>query len=172
MRNMFYGSKEQVLRTLVAIGNARCVYAGGPWEQRVCDCKYGYGPGLPEDRSSEVSGCPELRSLYEVVDTMTDEEWDKITGRAEEGYGRVIEDSCPDSNYSVAPEAVRLASGRAAEVVNNDAMLLEDYAEPETFNYDARRLNWPRLAERMLSSTYNALFYGALIVAARALGIF
>mgnify|MGYP000671856574 CR=1 FL=1 len=37
--------------------------------------------------------------------------------------------------------------------------------------YDARRINWPRLGERMLSSTYNALFYSALIVAAKALGI-
>ena len=47
----------------------------------------------------------------------------------------------------------------------------EERIEDPDLDYDARRLNWPRLAERMLSSTYNALFYGALIVAAKALGI-
>lgn len=37
--------------------------------------------------------------------------------------------------------------------------------------YDARHVNWPRLLERILSSTYNAIFYGSLLVLAKALGI-
>jgi len=37
--------------------------------------------------------------------------------------------------------------------------------------YDARRVNWPRLLERIISSTYNAIFYGSLLVAAKLLGV-
>ena len=43
---------------------------------------------------------------------------------------------------------------------------------PSGLGYDVRGINWARLAERMMAATYNALFYGALIIAARALGVF
>jgi len=42
---------------------------------------------------------------------------------------------------------------------------------PPDNDYDAHRINWPRLAERILSSTYNAIFYGSLLVAAKLLGL-
>ena len=39
------------------------------------------------------------------------------------------------------------------------------------FGYDARRVNWPRLWERVLASVINAVFYGTLLVVAKVLGL-
>ena len=38
-------------------------------------------------------------------------------------------------------------------------------------DYDARRINWPRLWERVIASVINATFYGGLLVMAKALGL-
>ncbi|KKL90448.1 hypothetical protein LCGC14_1904550 [marine sediment metagenome] len=80
---MFLGKRKEVLKVLQTMGNKLCVYAGGPWP-RYCDCKYG-GPNLAHP-GNEDSGCPELASIYVVVDLMTDIEWAAIAKRGDHGF--------------------------------------------------------------------------------------
>lgn len=83
---MFLGSREESLRVLALAGRERCVYSGN-WSDNRCDCKYG-GPN--EDfrwRGGEQSGCPELRSLYRIVEMMTDDEWQEFGLRGQNVLG-------------------------------------------------------------------------------------
>jgi len=80
---MFLDKRKSVLEVLRAIGERLCVYAGGKWP-RYCDCKYG-GPNSKYS-GGEDSGCPELASIYVVVDLMTDLEWKNIAKRGDHGF--------------------------------------------------------------------------------------
>lgn len=75
-------TRAELLEYLGRLGEHACCYAGKPWPDRTCDCKYG-GPvhGL-----SEQTGCPELRDLYGLVANLRDEEVDAAHAR---GLARV-----------------------------------------------------------------------------------
>ena len=47
----------------------------------------------------------------------------------------------------------------------------KDIDAQSNLDYDARRINWPRLWERVIASVINATFYGGLLVMAKALGL-
>lgn len=42
------------------------------WQATRCDCKYG-GPG-----AGEKTGCPEMRSLYAMLERLDDERWEAM----------------------------------------------------------------------------------------------
>lgn len=81
---MIYGTREDCLRVLRMVGRESCQYSGN-WPENFCDCKYGVKgkPMFPKysndlqvrDISGEQCGCPELRSIYRVIENMSDEEW-------------------------------------------------------------------------------------------------
>lgn len=92
---MFYGERQECLAVLKLVGRESCQY-GGPWPDNICDCKFGVkgkpmfhefvGSDLEQirDRSqtSEQTGCPEIRSIYRIIEKMTDAEWDEIRDRS------------------------------------------------------------------------------------------
>jgi len=41
----------------------------------------------------------------------------------------------------------------------------------DNLGYDAKKINWARLWERIIASIVNIVAYGAAIIAAKALGI-
>lgn len=76
---MFVCNRIDAMHAIQKLGEQQCCYAGGQWLARHCDCKYG-GP-----KSGEKTGCPELRTLHLLLDTMEDHEFmDKLvsTGNA------------------------------------------------------------------------------------------
>jgi len=79
---MFYGEKEQVENSLRLLQRKVCCYDGllFPTPPPFCDCKYGYDPkaklGL-----SEQTCCPELRTVIELLDKMTEQEYNDILSR-------------------------------------------------------------------------------------------
>lgn len=84
---MFYGSRERVRAALHLIQREHCDYdalrfrrdaVNHPPPSR-CDCKYGY-TGL--QGHGEQSGCPELRSAVELLDQITEEEYNTIMQRS------------------------------------------------------------------------------------------
>lgn len=85
---MFYGSRKECLELLRLVGATQCCYAG-PWPDNLCDCKYGVegveGLGrkvMPQHSIlTEHTGCPELRSIYRVIESMSNEEWEDLTRR-------------------------------------------------------------------------------------------
>ncbi len=77
MSHGFMGSRSQVRIAVYAMGAAACAYSqDGEWAYR-CDCKFG-----ADRRSSEQTGCPELRTFYGVIEVLTDEEWAMLIARA------------------------------------------------------------------------------------------
>jgi hypothetical protein len=73
----FTDSRQGVLDALYRMGAACCAYSNGlVWADR-CDCKYGVVRSWPA-AGEKGNGCPELRSLYGVVDAMPDEEWGRL----------------------------------------------------------------------------------------------
>jgi hypothetical protein len=78
---MFYGEKEQVKRALHKMQREVCQYDSfrHPDPPDFCDCKYGFD----EDHHlySEKCGCPELRTVVELLDKMTEEEYNRILSR-------------------------------------------------------------------------------------------
>lgn len=87
---MFYGERKECLAVLKLVGRESCQY-GGNRPDNICDCKYGV-KGVPmfdfdtpgkeqiRDRNniSEQTGCPEIRSIYRVIEKMTGEEWVEV----------------------------------------------------------------------------------------------
>jgi hypothetical protein len=69
---MFCASREQVLETIAKLGEQQCCYGGKPWAERTCDCKLG---GPADSLTSEQTGCPELRTLHDLVTRLTPEQW-------------------------------------------------------------------------------------------------
>ena len=80
---MFLGKRTEVLRVLRIMGERVCVYGDRDWP-RYCDCKYG-GPNI-ERPGGEDSGCPELASIYVVINSMTDFEWADTAKRGGHGF--------------------------------------------------------------------------------------
>lgn len=90
----FTASRTSVLGFIYKLGVACCAYSGGEvWADR-CDCKYVRGdepwrPGIYE----RGNDCPELRSLYVVIDALDDDEWYRLVMRAGgTPRGAVLED--------------------------------------------------------------------------------
>lgn len=78
---MFMQEKDVLLSGIAAVGDAHCCYLGGPdWQSRRCDCKYGVGD--PHKGGSEVTGCPELREAYALIDAMTEHEFTRLVKRS------------------------------------------------------------------------------------------
>jgi hypothetical protein len=76
---MFYGDKNQVRNSLHLLQRKVCEYdmmmRGTP--PSFCDCKYGYN----STRRSEQTCCPELRTVVELLDKMTQKEYNTILER-------------------------------------------------------------------------------------------
>lgn len=79
---MFYGEKSEVRNALHLLQREACVYDGNFHKDPpdFCDCKYGYAGNLLKG-NSEMSGCPELRTVVELLDKMTEEEYTTILER-------------------------------------------------------------------------------------------
>jgi len=71
--NMFYGEKDEVRTALDIMQKKVCCYVG-----EFCDCKYGF-TGKAE--YGEQTCCPELRTVVELLDKMTEEEYINILSR-------------------------------------------------------------------------------------------
>lgn len=71
----FTSNREAVMTTILALGDRLCCYVGSAWLTRRCDCKYGLQSLTPG--GGEVTGCPELRCVYYLLEHMTDEEWNR-----------------------------------------------------------------------------------------------
>jgi hypothetical protein len=76
---MFYGFKNEVREALHLMQRKVCGYDGlfVTVEPSFCDCKYGYSP-TTKMRDSEATGCPELRTVVDLLDKMTEEEYNNI----------------------------------------------------------------------------------------------
>lgn len=72
---MFYGTREELLVALKALRRKVCCYSGG---EDFCDCKYGFDG--TQNRLSEQTGCPELRTAIELLTCMNDNEFNVILG--------------------------------------------------------------------------------------------
>jgi hypothetical protein len=77
----FTDSRQGVLDAIYVMGVACCAYSHDIWVDR-CDCKYGLTEGRWPTAHEKGNGCPELRSLYGVIESMTDEEWWRLVQRA------------------------------------------------------------------------------------------
>ncbi len=79
---MFYGEKGEVRNALHLLQREVCVYDVNFHKDppKICDCKYGYAHNLLKG-NSEISGCPELRTVVELLDKMTEEEYNAILSR-------------------------------------------------------------------------------------------
>lgn len=72
----FAGGRQGCLRVVGLLGVRQCSYtnpAGGidDWLRTRCDCKYG-AHSLAGEGGTEQNGCPELRTLYRMLDRMSD----------------------------------------------------------------------------------------------------
>lgn len=76
--------REKMKAAVQRLGERACLYAGKPWPDRTCDCKYGVeSDTVATERvyAGEQSGCPELRDVFSLLKAMTDEEYDAIQER-------------------------------------------------------------------------------------------
>lgn len=86
---MFVGSRTDVLDALRIMGGTLCLYnTADSWVDGRCDCKYGLKPERWPSALGEHTGCPEMRSLYEIVSNITDAEWAVLTRRDGENAPR------------------------------------------------------------------------------------
>lgn len=77
-------TREELLASIRKLGERACLYAGKPWPDRMCDCKYGVESDTsPSERyyCGEQSGCPELGDIFSVLKAMTDDEYAGIEAR-------------------------------------------------------------------------------------------
>ena len=82
---MFFKSRERTMAAIANLGSLKCAYLPGhgdpvAWPTSRCDCKYGFT--VASKPYSEQTGCPEMRSVYKVLEAMTDEEWSDFVTRA------------------------------------------------------------------------------------------
>lgn len=76
---MFTCSRDEALAALdVMIPACCCCYGGGDR----CDCKYGVKAGKWPTVHEDGNGCPELRSIRNLLATLTDHEWSVLMLRA------------------------------------------------------------------------------------------
>ena len=78
---MFYGKRIQVRNALHLLQRKVCGYDGLFRENPppFCDCKYGWDN--TQKPYSETTCCPELRTVVELLDKMTEKEYNKILSR-------------------------------------------------------------------------------------------
>jgi hypothetical protein len=69
---MFMANRQEVLEFLYERGREACCYSVDNWSP-FCDCKYG-GP-RKDKPMSEQTGCPELRTIYSIINAMSDSNW-------------------------------------------------------------------------------------------------
>jgi len=75
---MFYHNKTETRNALHLLQRVTCSYDGNhnPEPPSFCDCKYGYdGNSRGEDNA-----CPELRTVVDLLDKMTEKEYNRILG--------------------------------------------------------------------------------------------
>lgn len=81
---MFHRERLPTLEAIGQLGAASCSYCLGTdtdaWLATRCDCKYGFR--VRQTPGGEATGCPELRSIYGVVNALTDREWIELVQRA------------------------------------------------------------------------------------------
>jgi len=65
--------KDKVIKILTRARMNLCVYTSSDF----CDCKYG-NTGEYSPRTSEQSGCPEIRSIIQTISNMTDTEFNAM----------------------------------------------------------------------------------------------
>ena len=85
---MFFQDRETTMRGIAELGSMACTYAPGAlgaeeWVKPTarCDCKYGIDRSNRRFAGGEQTGCPELKSVWAVLDAMSDEEWDLMVRR-------------------------------------------------------------------------------------------
>lgn len=87
---MFVQDRGTLMASIAKMGAAACSYTWGEdadvkWADpdHRCDCKFG-GPSIrPTAYAGEKTGCPELHSVYAVLNALTDEQYlDWFTARA------------------------------------------------------------------------------------------
>ncbi len=81
---MFFTSREETRKVIEALQGMACAYsivgpAKGVKPVSSCDCKYG-GTNLMKGTETG-NGCPELRSVVEILDVMTEREWEMLIKR-------------------------------------------------------------------------------------------
>lgn len=80
---MFFQSREDTRAVIGKLQVMACAYSiivpPGLKQARTCDCKYG-GTNLMKGTEAG-NGCPELRSVDEILAVMTDREWNMLTKR-------------------------------------------------------------------------------------------
>lgn len=82
MRAGFTDSRQNVLDAIYLMGATCCAYSmSDKWSEH-CDCKYGVETGKWPTVHEGGNGCPELRSLYVVIEALSDEEWALLVHRA------------------------------------------------------------------------------------------
>lgn len=73
---MFGIDRARLARNLGLIGARLCGYGG----RGLCDCKYALQPS--DVGHGEYCGCPEVGMARQMVEAMTDKEFDRIAKRA------------------------------------------------------------------------------------------
>ncbi len=80
---MFFQSRTETLKVIADLQNMACAYKiiANPKDKTPtkCDCKYG-GQNLMKGTETG-NGCPELRSIVEVLSVMTNFEWQRLVKR-------------------------------------------------------------------------------------------
>ncbi len=80
---MFFQNREQTREVIADLQNMACAYRviADPKDKTPtqCDCKYG-GTNLMKGTETG-NGCPELRSVVEILSVMTDREWSMLVKR-------------------------------------------------------------------------------------------
>lgn len=75
---MFYKPKNEILPVIEAIRKHRCcVYV----QPNFCDCKFGGEDVSRLNHGNESNGCPELRLIIDLLNKMTDKEYNRILKR-------------------------------------------------------------------------------------------
>lgn len=80
---MFFQSRKETLKVIADLQLMACAYRiiADPKDKRPtrCDCKYG-GTNLMKGTETG-NGCPELRSVVELLSVMTEREWKMLVKR-------------------------------------------------------------------------------------------
>lgn len=88
-------ARQHLARTVMIIQRSICQYRGHsqPLRRAHCDCKYGLPThsdeaiaeairkGTLHHQFGEDSGCPELAAVEDVLNAMTDKEWERLIKR-------------------------------------------------------------------------------------------
>lgn len=74
---MFGVNRNDLIEGLKVIKKRRCAYSGAK-----CDCKYGVNDKTFNNGGSEQTGCPEISEAINLIQAMTDKEFEFISKRA------------------------------------------------------------------------------------------